>query len=98
MRLLNNFRQPLKNKLKMGKLSTLTLSLLVLLLLSNCESGIQDEKEEFVLSFPVIINMEEIVNQPITELNLSMVADSLEYIPLETLSESLIDRVSGCCI
>jgi hypothetical protein len=56
---------------------------------------VQDEKEEFVLSFPAKINMEEIVNQPITELNLSMVADSLEYIPLETLSESLIDQISG---
>jgi hypothetical protein len=57
--------------------------------------GIQDEKEEFVLSFPVKIDMEELVNQPITGLNLSMVADSLEYIPLETLSESLIDRIFG---
>jgi hypothetical protein len=47
------------------------------------------------LSFPVLIDMEEIVNQQITELNLSMVADSLEYIPLETLSESLIDQISG---
>jgi hypothetical protein len=79
----------------MGKLRILSLSLLVLLLLSNCESAIQDEKEEFVLSFPAKINMEEIVNQPITELNLSMVADSLEYIPLETLSESLIGHIFG---
>jgi hypothetical protein len=87
--------QPLKSKLKMEKLSTLTLGLVVLLLLSNCESGIQDEKEEFVLSFPVKIDMEEVVNQPITQLNLSMVADSLEYIQLETHSESLIDNIFG---
>lgn len=77
----------------MKKFTILTLILAALLLLCNCQSGVQNEDEEFELSFPVIIDMEEIVNQPITELNLSMVADSLEYIPLETLSESLIDRV-----
>jgi len=77
----------------MKKLSTLTLSLAALFFLNNCQSGVQDENEEFELSFPVLIDMEDIVNQPTSELNLSMVADSLEYIPLETLSESLIDRV-----
>ena len=77
----------------MKKLITLTLSLAALLLLNNCQSGAQDENEEFKLSFPAKINMEDIVNQPISELNLSMVADSLEYIPLETLSESLISHV-----
>ena len=66
----------------MKKLITLTLSLAALLLLNNCQSGAQDENEEFKLSFPAKINMEDIVNQPISELNLSMVADSLEYIPL----------------
>ncbi len=76
----------------MKKLTTLTLCLAAILLLCDCQSRVQNENEEFELSFPVIIDMEEIVNQPITELNLSMVADSLEYIPLETLSESLIDR------
>jgi hypothetical protein len=82
----------------MQKLSTLTFTLAVLMLLNNCQSRVQNENEEFELSFPVIIDMEEIVNQPITELNLSMVADSLEYIPLETLSESLIDLMGNVAL
>ena len=88
----------LKGWIKMKKLTTLTLCLAALLLLCDCQSRVQNENEEFELSFPVIIDMEEIVNQPITELNLSMVADSLEYIPLETLSESLIDLMGNVAL
>jgi hypothetical protein len=76
----------------------LTLSTgIFIILLTCCNSKVQTnskpEKESSQIVFPKSIEMERVVATPPQEINLSSVADSIEYIPLETCKKALIKDI-----
>lgn len=75
-------------------ISTITV---FIILLTCCSPKVKNGNEESIKSsslvFPIKIDMEKFVHTQFQEINLSMVADSLEYIPLETCAGSLIKNI-----
>jgi hypothetical protein len=68
-----------------------------IILLTCCNADVKKGNNESIKSsslvFPIKIDMGKFVNTEYHEINLSCVADSLEYIPLETCAGSLIKNI-----
>ena len=70
--------------------------LAVIVLISCKERGAEKNKQNVTrssLEFPIKIDMEKLIKTEFKEIGLSTVADSIEYIPLETTQGSLIKEV-----
>ena len=69
------------------------LFIILIFIQTSCHSEKVNQDSSTQVNLPVTINLSEIINSPQKNFNLSSIAESIEYIRLETCKESILDNI-----